>query len=408
MELACPGVGQEQRASATLQPLRQALDARSESISRVAEEGERTGDVGAVTDSQPARRRAAVVAKRMRRMSDSGLRCGAILDRVRHSPVTHYDVSSRHVVSVVRCLALVADLEDRARLRTALVGLAELDFVACVAEVLQALRRDRGGIRAVVLEARDGSGRPTGGLARQITRLFPSTTVIGYCSPRAEGSADVTALASAGVHEVVFKHLDEGAGLLRAILRSAEQACAADLVMHHLGERLPPRIRPFVEYCLTNPNNAHSVEQVAQALGTHRKTLVNQCKAEGFPPPGVVIAWCLILLTAGLLAVPGVTVQQIAMQLNFPCATALRNLLRRHTGLRPSELRTASAVAELCGQFLAADARHASVSSLHERPCQSRTSEASIGLRLVTAVGTAFVGDDEVQLQVVSCPAVKP
>jgi AraC-like DNA-binding protein len=262
-------------------------------------------------------------------------------------------------MSVVRCLALVTGLEDRARLRAALGGCAELDFVACVAEVLQALRGDRGGIRAVVLEARDASGRPTAGLARQITRLFPTTTVVGYCSARAEDSADVAALASAGVHEVVFKHIDDHAGLLRCVLSLAEQACAADLVMHHLGEQLPPRIRPLVEYCLTNPTDAHSVERVAQALGIHRKTLVNQCKAEGFPPPGVVIAWCLILLTAALLAAPGATVERIAQQLNFPCSTALRNMLRRHTGLRPRELRTANAVVELCRQFAAADVAHA-------------------------------------------------
>jgi len=272
--------------------------------------------------------------------------------RVCQAPVTYRGSASCNGANVPKCLALVIGVDDRRRLRSALLGTADATFVASVAEVLQALRADRSAIRAVVLEARDASGRPTAGLARQITRLFPATPVIGYCSLRAEDSQDIIALSSAGVHELLFKHQDDHATLLRTILLSAEQACVADLVLHHLGTRLPPRIRPLVEYSLTNPEEAHSVEQVARALGVHRKTLVNQCKVEGFPPPGAVIAWCLLLLTAGLLAAPGVTVERIAVQLNFPSATALRNMLKRYTGLRPAELRGATALESLCARFL--------------------------------------------------------
>lgn len=100
---------------------------------------------------------------------------------------------------------------------------------------------------------------------------------------------------------------------------------------------------------------AHSVGQVARALSVNRKTLVNHCQAEGFAPPGSVVAWCLILLTTALLATPGITVERIAMQLNFPSGTALRNLLKRHTGLRPIDLRTPTALAEMCGRFLRID-----------------------------------------------------
>jgi AraC-like DNA-binding protein len=264
---------------------------------------------------------------------------------------------SRDEASVARCVALVTGLDDRARLSAALLASADVMFVTSVLDVLQVLRTDRRGIRAVILEARDAAGRPTAGLARQITRLFPTIPVIGYCSAGAESSQDIIALSSAGVHELIFKQLDDHAALLQAVLRSADQACAADLVLHHLGERVPPRVRPLVEYCLTNPEDAHSVEQVAAALGVDRKTLVNHCRAEGFAPPGAVVAWCLILLTAALLATPGVTVERIATELNFPSSTALRNRLKRHTGLRPIDLRTPTALAELCARFLRAGAR---------------------------------------------------
>jgi AraC-like DNA-binding protein len=178
--------------------------------------------------------------------------------------------------------------------------------------------------------------------------------VVGYCSPSAEDSQDIIALVSAGVHELVFKGVDDHAAMLRGILGSADQSCVADLVLHHLGAKLPPRVRPLVEYCLANPQEAHSVQRAARALGINRKTLVNHCGAVGFPPPGSVVAWCLLLLTAGLLATPGVTVEQAALRLNFPSVTALRNMMKRYTGLRPSALRGENALPALCARFLGA------------------------------------------------------
>ena len=260
----------------------------------------------------------------------------------------------------MKCLALVAGWQDRARIRDALAGVAEPQFVTTNAGMLQALRAGQDGIRTVLLEAHDSAGRPTAGLVRQITILFPTIPVVGYCSQRPEESQDILALSSAGVHELVFKQQDDHAVLLRTILDSAHQACVADLVLHHLEGRLPVRVRALVEYCLTNPEQAHSVDGVARALGVNRKTLVNHCRAEHFPAPGAVVAWCLILLAAGMLAARGVTVERIALQLNFPSATALRNMLKRYTGRRPAELRTSEALAELCAAFLSAAVRNES------------------------------------------------
>ena len=307
-----------------------------------------SGWVGVLDESHAVSASAAMATRRERRMGDSESRGRPLSGRTRTSPVTYRVTTSRNEAPARTCLALVTDRKDQLRLRAALSGTADVTFVEAVGDVLQALRADRGAIRAVLLEAHDAAGRPAAGLARQVTRLFPSMPVIGYCSLRADESQDIIALSSAGVHELVFKQQDDHAVLLRGILQSAEQACTADLVMHHLDGDLPPRMRPLVEYCLTNPEQAHSVDEVARALGVNRKTLVNHCRSENFPPPGSVIAWCLLLLTAGLLATPGVTVERIANQLNFPSATALRNMLKRYTGLRPAYLRTADALEKLC------------------------------------------------------------
>lgn len=248
------------------------------------------------------------------------------------------------------CLALVTDAHDRARLRDALATSTELLFVTTLADVLATLRADQARIRVVILDPRDAAGRPTAGLARQVTQLFPAIPVIGYCDVGAEHSRDIVALASAGVHDLLFKR-DGSAAAVRTILAAAQQVCAAELVLARLDPIVPPRLRPLVEHCLVNPEESHTVARVARAMGVDRKTLLNRCATEGAPAPGTIIAWCLLLLAAALLAPPGVTVERVAIRLNFPSATAFRNMLKRHTGLRPRDLRGEHGIDQVLAQF---------------------------------------------------------
>ena len=288
----------------------------------------------------------------MRRMNDSVKGGHSRSPHPDRGPVTQREDPSCNEAPTARCLALVASADDRNRLHDALTGIAKVVFFGALAEVLRELRTDQRAVRAVILEARDAAGHPAAGLARQLTTLFPGIPVVGYCSGRSEDSQDIIALASAGVHELIYKRHDDEALHLQTILRRAEQQCAGDLVLHHLGQRLPRRLRPLVEYCVTNPEESHQVRDVARALGIDRKTLVNHCKAEGFPPPSMVIGWCLLLLSAAILAAPGVPADRVALQLNYPSPTSLRNMLRRYAGLRPAELRRPTALAELCARFL--------------------------------------------------------
>jgi transcriptional regulator GlxA family with amidase domain len=96
---------------------------------------------------------------------------------------------------------------------------------------------------------------------------------------------------------------------------------------------------PMFEFCLAYPERATSVQAVAHVLGVHRKTLVNYCAQASLPPPGAVIAWCRLLLVGHFLETPGRTVEGIALRVEFASATALRNMLRRYTGLRPQQVR---------------------------------------------------------------------
>jgi AraC-like DNA-binding protein len=316
---------------------------------------------GSVGAAQAATTNVAIAAtmRRDRDMTDAPKRGASYFGPSHGDAVTRWGSPLAEVASTTRVLALVADASDRARLRGAVRRSIEFDFQAEVHDVLVALRTSATPPTAVLLEPRDARGRPSAGLARQVLTLFPGVPVIGYCRAGVEHSQEILDLATAGVHELLFKHDDAADATIRAVVASAHQACAGDVVFAAVAPLVPARLRPMMRYCLMYPVTARSVSAVAHALGVHRKTLVNYCGAAHLPPPGALVSWCQLLLVAHYLGRGSATVESIAQQLDFPSATALRNLLKRYTGMRPQDVRTAGGlpvVVEVFSRALAGEA----------------------------------------------------
>jgi AraC-like DNA-binding protein len=81
------------------------------------------------------------------------------------------------------------------------------------------------------------------------------------------------------------------------------------------------------------------VADVADALGYHRKTLVNHCAQVAFVPPHELLSWCRLAVAGELMATSRRTIEAIANQLDFSSDTGLRNMMKRYTGLKASEVR---------------------------------------------------------------------
>jgi AraC-like DNA-binding protein len=249
-------------------------------------------------------------------------------------------------------LALVVGAEDRMRLRQTVQDSATLEFVQEVGDVLAKLRRATVYPSLVLLEPTDAQGRPSAGLARQVVTLFPGVPVIGYCRAGVKRSADVLAFATAGVHEILFKGIDDLPSAARAVLRSARQASAGETAFAAIRESIPPTLQPLVRSCLLAPRDTHTVTAAATSLSVHRKTLVNHCAHAGFPPPGWLLGWCRLLLAGHYLGMTTWTVEAVARELGFSRATALRNMLKRYTDLCPMDLREQGGLALMRTHFL--------------------------------------------------------
>lgn len=239
-----------------------------------------------------------------------------------------------------------------ARLRDVLPASTVMRSARTVTELDGMLRNAGDRLRMVIVSPRDDQDAPLAPLVRELRLRRPRVAIVGYCRASHEHSQDIIALAAAGIHEIVFLDVTDWGNVLAQTFSRAAQSCGASQAFERLASAVPEPLRPLIEYCLYFPHLATSVPRVATALGVHRKTLVNYTSRHGVPAPSILITWCRLIIAAHLLETRGGAVERVALALEYPSATALRNTLRRYSGRRPGDLRSRG-MDQLIDQFAA-------------------------------------------------------
>jgi AraC-like DNA-binding protein len=253
-------------------------------------------------------------------------------------------------------LVLIRDEAGRARVETAMGSRARVVAVASTRAAEQALAAATSRPTAAVFSATDAQGRSCLPLVRTLTQRRPTVPVIGYCAADGTASRDVLSLARAGVHDVMFRGVDDHGRAVRRFVETAAAARGADEILRAVTPGLHVAVVPLVRYCLEHPK-VTSVAALADAMGVHRKTLFVHCRGASAPPPGIIMTWCKLLMAAHLLATSLRSVEAVALDLGFASATALRNMTKRYTGLRPTAFRDGNAMPAVTRAFLAATVR---------------------------------------------------
>ena len=233
--------------------------------------------------------------------------------------------------------ALVRDPVSRARLIDALRTEASVRYCERLIEVFALV--ESGLASLVVLDHRDFDGSPTLPTVRRLRDEYPSVPIVMYLPMSAVISGAVMDYAKAGVSQLVFQGVDDLKASLRSAVDAALDQVSASTLSEELESLVPATIVPFLRYCLEHARRDFTVEEVAAAMGVHRKTLVDRLKAARLPSPRAMIGWCRLLVAARLLDDPGRTVEQVALKLDFPSGAALRNMFKRYTGLKTTEVR---------------------------------------------------------------------
>ena len=238
---------------------------------------------------------------------------------------------------MVTIAALVCDRASRARLRGAVRGQADVSFCMTVPELVSAVAD--GAATAVVTEWRDETGSTVDEAIRTLHADYPTVPILVYAPLTPQGARDMLDAAHAGATEVVIANFDDVGITLSQRLATAQATALGRQVMTRVTELVPESVAALIDYFLRHGRSAPTVAAAALALGLHRKTLALHCARAQCPGPSALACWSRLILAAQRLEDPGRTTERAALELGFPSASAFRNMLKRYTGLSPSEVR---------------------------------------------------------------------
>jgi AraC-like DNA-binding protein len=236
-------------------------------------------------------------------------------------------------------VVVCAGPQQRVRLIDSLKRRAQLRLVDSVTELAAHLQATAESIDVVVIGVESSETGRAARVIRGIAQTRPTVAIVAYCRIGSQYSADIRALALAGVHQFLFGGVDDTGVALRAVLDAARGHRDGERVMERLAALIPPGLQPAVEAILARPDEIITIDGLAEALGIRRRTLFLRCTRDAFLPAGELLIWVRLALVAHLLETTGCTVEAIARQLRYPSDTALRNTIKRHTGRRAHDLR---------------------------------------------------------------------
>ena len=267
--------------------------------------------------------------------------------------------SERHVATLVRDRRHLARLQEALRPSASAPETGVLHAFDRIELLEVALQRCHFDV--LVIEPTDAEGHATEEMIRSIRERFPRLSVLGHVTMKPGMSSQVLSFARAGVHELIVAGIDDCAMVLRHALQLAARRCLAEEVFAEVSTSLPREAATLVRYCLEHASEAPTIDDISRALGVHRRTLVNRMQNAMLPPPSELWAWSRVLLAARYLEMPGRSVEWVAHTVGYPSANALRNALKRYTGLVPRELREDDGFARATHAFrtaLLATSRH--------------------------------------------------
>jgi len=253
---------------------------------------------------------------------------------------------------VNRTIALVFKPETRRRLYTEASGFRP---VVCMTEgelekALQARVYDQA-----IIGLRDARGESAAPIIARIRVSQPWLWIIGCLEvpgDRADELRLVAECAAAGADQLFINGLDSYAALYSAIGVITCGRFVAKQVLHAVGDRITGDARRFLEYGIVHAQQAVTVESITGKLNVTRQSLSRQCKRDHLPPPQVLLSWARLLVASALIAQPGRSGDHIGHRM-FGSPSALRNMLRRYTGLSTSAVKAGGGLACILPLFVA-------------------------------------------------------
>jgi AraC-like DNA-binding protein len=246
-------------------------------------------------------------------------------------------------------VCVVSDPLIRSALTLPLQARVPLEICPDRQSVLELLRR--AGVAAVLTELRDAQGHAADAFIATLRANFPAVPVIGVGRLRAGDAREIVAAARAGIQDVVFVDYEDPWAVVRRFVNEPSIDGAIAAAVAALTAHVPVSLRVVAEYCVRNVPTALTPDGLASALGLPRRTLTRRLTRAGLPPPAALLCWGRLAVAAALLERTPMTVEGVAEAVGFPSAVTLRQCLRRHSRLTPSQLRSPGGLDALTSRF---------------------------------------------------------
>lgn len=258
------------------------------------------------------------------------------------------DLATLHRVAV-----LLPDTAGGAQLVRGAAGRATVVFCGDARELVEAAVSPV--VVAAVVALHDAVGAPQTELVRALRRRRPDLTIV-VASPGAttHTSRDVLDAGRAGADRLMIRGFDDPARVIAEVLERLSATGGVGVVLARLRPHLSAGALRIVTHTLRLAGDDPSLHVLAAALGISARTLARHVACEGLPTPGALIDWCRVLLAAQRIEATDGSVLRIAGELGFSSATALRRVIRRFTGLRPTELRARGSLTTAIDAFVSA------------------------------------------------------
>jgi len=116
-----------------------------------------------------------------------------------------------------------------------------------------------------------------------------------------------------------------------------------ELILDAVHGEVPASVLPILRYCLEHAAEPLTVKTVARAQGIHQRALEYRLSDAGLTAPGSLIAWCRLLLAVEQLEHTSQSQEQVALELGYGTAGALRKAIARHLSVPGRTLRNPGA-----------------------------------------------------------------
>jgi len=236
---------------------------------------------------------------------------------------------------------MVRDAEASAHLRAAVEDVARLQIVRELQALAQHTGRDLPDI--LVLGVKETEVPGARAVVWDTIAFRPRLPVFLVCHMDSPEVHALAQLQNLRYLDVILLRQDSPARTRRTLL-AANPAYVDDTCLRRLVcSRAPEGVLHLVDWCMGHDGAARpTVRALAAADGVRPETLVRRFTALGVYLPNHLISWVLVLRAKVRLGRPDTSLEVAAHELGLASGGSLANLIRRRTGLTPSEFRKRS------------------------------------------------------------------